>query len=67
MPGLRGERLVDRLYQFEAPLFIGGDGYPAIKSLAVSGLDDAPRWRRVESRLLAADRLDVLEPVTEER
>ena len=31
------EGLVDRLYQFEAPLLIGADGLPAIHSLAVRG------------------------------
>lgn len=61
------EGLVDRLYQFEAPLLIGADGLPAVHSLAVRGLIEARRWQRVEERLLGADRLNVLEPLPEER
>ncbi len=61
------ENLVDRLYQFEAPVLIGGDGLPAVHSLAVRGLAGARRWRRLEERRLGADRLSVLEPLAEER
>ena len=57
--------LVDRLYLFDAPLLIGGDGQPAIHSLAVRRLGDARRWRRVEERLLGEDRLAILEPLPE--
>lgn len=57
------ERLVDRLYQFEAPLLIGADGVPATHSLAVDRLVDAARWRRLEERSLGPDRLGVLEPL----
>lgn len=57
--------LVDRLYQFTAPTLIGADGNPATHSLAVARLADALRWRRVEERMLGADRLDVLEPMAE--
>jgi diaminohydroxyphosphoribosylaminopyrimidine deaminase/5-amino-6-(5-phosphoribosylamino)uracil reductase len=59
--------LVDRLYQFEAPLLIGADGYPAIHSLTVRGLIEARRWRRVEERVVGPDRINVLEPLPEER
>jgi diaminohydroxyphosphoribosylaminopyrimidine deaminase/5-amino-6-(5-phosphoribosylamino)uracil reductase len=55
--------LVDRLYLFDAPLLLGADGRPATLSLGVERLDTAPRWRRVEERLLGDDRLAVLEPV----
>ena len=55
--GLPARGLVDRLYLFDAPLLIGADGQPAIHSLAVRRLGDARRWRRVEERLLGADRL----------
>lgn len=55
------ERLVDRLYLFDAPLIIGGDGRPAVEALGVSRLADAPAWRRIEERRLGADRLAVLE------
>ncbi len=54
---------VDRLYQFQAPLLIGADGLPAIRSLAVERLVDARQWRRIETRQLGPDRLDVLEPL----
>ena len=57
--------LVDRLYQFAAPMLIGADGYPAIHSLAVERLADARRWRRVDARILGSDRLDVLEPIAQ--
>jgi diaminohydroxyphosphoribosylaminopyrimidine deaminase/5-amino-6-(5-phosphoribosylamino)uracil reductase len=56
------ESLVDRLYLFDAPLLIGGDGQPAVQSLAVRRLVEVLRWRRVEERLLGPDRLSVLEP-----
>ena len=46
--------LVDRLYQFAAPMLIGADGYPAIHSLAVERLADARRWRRVDARILGS-------------
>jgi diaminohydroxyphosphoribosylaminopyrimidine deaminase/5-amino-6-(5-phosphoribosylamino)uracil reductase len=55
--------LVDRLYLFDAPLLIGADGRPATLSLGVDRLEAAPRWRRVEERLLEDDRVAVLEPV----
>ena len=57
--------LVDRLYQFAAPMLIGADGYPATHSLAVERLADARRWRRVDARMLGSDRLDVLEPIAQ--
>ena len=62
---LLGAGLVDRLYQFTAPLLIGADGYPATHSLAVARLADARRWRRVDGRIVGPDRLDVLEPMAE--
>lgn len=56
------ERLVDRLYLFDAPLLLGSDGRAAVEALALRTLADAPRWRRVEERALGPDRLAVLEP-----
>ncbi len=56
-------RLVDRLYLFDAPLLLGADGQPATLSLGVERLDAAPRWRRVEERLLEEDRVAVMEPM----
>jgi diaminohydroxyphosphoribosylaminopyrimidine deaminase/5-amino-6-(5-phosphoribosylamino)uracil reductase len=55
--------LVDRLYLFDAPLLIGADGRPATLSLGVDRLETAPRWRRVEERLIEEDRVAVLEPL----
>lgn len=54
--------LVDRIYWFAAPLLLGGDGAPAIASLGIRRLAEAPRWRVVEERALGPDRLAVLEP-----
>ncbi|MFO1047950.1 MAG: bifunctional diaminohydroxyphosphoribosylaminopyrimidine deaminase/5-amino-6-(5-phosphoribosylamino)uracil reductase RibD [Geminicoccaceae bacterium] len=54
--------LVDRIYLFDAPLLIGGDGAAAVGPLGVHRLADARRWRRVEERPVGADRLLVLEP-----
>lgn len=55
--------LVDRLYWFDAPLVLGGDGAPAVGPLGVRRLAEGRRWRRVEERRLGPDRLAVLEPV----
>jgi diaminohydroxyphosphoribosylaminopyrimidine deaminase / 5-amino-6-(5-phosphoribosylamino)uracil reductase len=38
------EALVDRIEWFRAPLVIGGDGWPTLGALALSGLDAAPRF-----------------------
>ena len=56
------ERLVDRLYWFEAPVLLGAEGLPGVGPLGLARLRDAPRWRCVEERRLGADRLSVLEP-----
>jgi len=54
--------LVDRLYLYTAPLLIGGDGFAGVAGIGVDDLDgDAPRFRRVETRPLGVDRLDVYE------
>ena len=52
---------VDRLHMATAPMVIGGDGLPAIAGLGLERVDEAMRWRRVESRAIGVDRLDVLE------
>lgn len=54
-------QLVDRIYLFDAPLIIGGDGRPALHALGVRRLAEALRWQRVEERLVGDDRLSVLE------
>ncbi len=60
---LRGGRLVDRLYLFEAPLLLGAEALPAVGRLGLDRLADAPRWRRVGEgeRRLGDDRLRVLD------
>ena len=52
---------VDRLHMATAPMVIGGDGLPAIAGFGLERVDEAMRWRRVESRAIGVDRLDVLE------
>jgi diaminohydroxyphosphoribosylaminopyrimidine deaminase/5-amino-6-(5-phosphoribosylamino)uracil reductase len=47
--------LVDAVEWFRAPIVIGGEGRPAVGALAVSGLADAPHFRRVEVRELGDD------------
>jgi diaminohydroxyphosphoribosylaminopyrimidine deaminase/5-amino-6-(5-phosphoribosylamino)uracil reductase len=47
--------LVDALEWFRAPMVIGGEGRPAVGALAVSGLADAPHFKRIEVRELGDD------------
>lgn len=47
--------LVDALEWFRAPIVIGGEGRPAIGSLAIAALAEAPRFRRVEVSVLGDD------------
>jgi diaminohydroxyphosphoribosylaminopyrimidine deaminase/5-amino-6-(5-phosphoribosylamino)uracil reductase len=47
--------LVDRLEWFRAPMIIGGEGRPGIGALAVQGLSDAPKLKRVDLRELGPD------------
>ncbi|MDX5329996.1 MAG: RibD family protein [Caulobacteraceae bacterium] len=47
--------LVDRLEWFRAPMVIGGEGRPGIGALALSGLRDAPRFRRIDLQVLGDD------------
>jgi diaminohydroxyphosphoribosylaminopyrimidine deaminase/5-amino-6-(5-phosphoribosylamino)uracil reductase len=47
--------LVDSLEWFRAPIVIGGEGRPAVGALAISGLADAPHFRRTEVRELGDD------------
>ena len=55
------ERLVDRLYLFEAPLLLGAEGLAGVGDLGVERLAEAPRWRRVAEVPLGDDRLTVLD------
>src|SRR6185437_3888441 len=47
--------LVDAIEWFRAPIVIGAEGRPAVGALAVSGLADAPHFKRVEVRELGDD------------
>lgn len=47
--------LVDALEWFRAPIILGLEGRPAIGSLAVAALSDAPHFRRVEVSQLGDD------------
>jgi diaminohydroxyphosphoribosylaminopyrimidine deaminase/5-amino-6-(5-phosphoribosylamino)uracil reductase len=55
------ERLVDRLYLFEAPLLLGAEGLAGVGYLGVERLAEAPRWRRAAEVPLGDDRLTVLD------
>lgn len=55
------EGLVDRLEWFRAPILLGAEGRPAIGGLALSALEDAPRWRRVALTELGPDLLESYE------
>jgi diaminohydroxyphosphoribosylaminopyrimidine deaminase / 5-amino-6-(5-phosphoribosylamino)uracil reductase len=55
--------LVDRLLIYRAPILIGG-GRPALGDIGLTDLAAAHgRWRATDSRMLGADRLDILERV----
>jgi diaminohydroxyphosphoribosylaminopyrimidine deaminase/5-amino-6-(5-phosphoribosylamino)uracil reductase len=46
---------VDEVIWFRAPMLIGGDGIASLHSLSIAGLDDAPRFERVETRTVGED------------
>jgi len=46
---------VDRLEWFRAPMVIGGEGRPGVGALALGGLRDAPRFRRIDLQVLGDD------------
>lgn len=48
-------RLVDRLAVFQAPMLLGGDGLPAIGTLSLDRLADAPAFERKAAEVLASD------------
>ena len=50
--------LVDRVAWFRGPLVLGDDGVAAIPPLGVSNLDEAPRFRRLESVQIGQDTLE---------
>ena len=47
--------LVDRIEWFRAPMLLGAEGRPGIGALAVSELQSAPRFRRMEARAVGFD------------
>ena len=49
------EGMIDRIEWFRAPIIIGGDGKPALTSINVQWLQQAPAWRRVAVRELGPD------------
>jgi len=54
--------LVDRLYLFYAPVILGPQALSPFHGLSSTPMTSAPRWRHLESRVLGADTLLVLEP-----
>lgn len=63
---LRAKR-VDALEWFRAGLILGADARPGIGALDISRLGDAPRWNRVDFRLLGADVWERFEKQGQER
>jgi diaminohydroxyphosphoribosylaminopyrimidine deaminase / 5-amino-6-(5-phosphoribosylamino)uracil reductase len=58
---LLGAGLVDRYYWLQSPVWLGGDGVPALAGLPARSLDQAERWRVVERKSLGEDTLLVLD------
>lgn len=52
--------VVDRLYLFYAPLFLGPNGLGAFAGLENAAIADAHRWRRLDTRSFGADTLITL-------
>jgi len=50
--------LIDEIAWFRAPIFIGGEGLPAIGSLGLDDLKSAARWRPVATERIGDDVLD---------
>jgi diaminohydroxyphosphoribosylaminopyrimidine deaminase/5-amino-6-(5-phosphoribosylamino)uracil reductase len=57
---LLGANLVDRIYQVQSPLWLGG-GVPAWSGLDDVTIDHAPRWRVVARQPLGDDTLIEME------
>lgn len=53
--------LVDRVYAFVAPLFLGAEAVPALGAFAGGALAEARRWTVAERRSLGPDHLFVLD------
>ncbi|HEV7588965.1 MAG TPA: bifunctional diaminohydroxyphosphoribosylaminopyrimidine deaminase/5-amino-6-(5-phosphoribosylamino)uracil reductase RibD [Longimicrobium sp.] len=52
--------VVDRLYLFYAPLFLGPEGLSPFDALESPPIDQAPRWRRIQTAAFGADTLVTL-------
>jgi diaminohydroxyphosphoribosylaminopyrimidine deaminase/5-amino-6-(5-phosphoribosylamino)uracil reductase len=52
--------VVDRLYLFYAPLMLGGEGRGGFDSISSPTIDQARRWRRLETRSFGEDTLITL-------
>jgi diaminohydroxyphosphoribosylaminopyrimidine deaminase/5-amino-6-(5-phosphoribosylamino)uracil reductase len=52
--------LVDRLYLFYAPVFLGPEGIHPFAALESPPIAEAPRWRRVATETFGADTLITL-------
>ena len=50
--------VVDRILWYRAPKLIGGDGLSAVGAFGLAGLDQAPRFTRLEMRALGDDWLE---------
>jgi len=50
--------LVDQIYWFRASKIIGGDGIPALQSIGLTDVSDAPKLDLVERRQLGDDHVE---------
>ena len=55
--------LVDRIAWFHAPRIIGADGIPAVASIGIEKLEEAPSFYRTNVSEIAADVLEIYERV----
>ena len=55
--------LVDRIAWFHAPRIIGADGIPAVASIGIEKLKEAPSFFRTNVSEVAADVLEIYERV----
>ena len=61
---LLGENLIDRLVWFRNPRLIGGDGLAAAAGFGVTGLSDAPAFRRLSIEEVGDDVMETYERIT---
>jgi diaminohydroxyphosphoribosylaminopyrimidine deaminase / 5-amino-6-(5-phosphoribosylamino)uracil reductase len=53
--------LVDRLVWFRAAMVIGGDGRTALEAMGVAALEAAPRFQRLDVRMIGEDMVETYE------